>query len=1185
MDLSIFEYLPVSCDIDLSAPSSPTSQIFDIDDEIAQHDSDDDSSSVSDSDPVDQRVSPAVGDTEIVDFGTADQPRELRIGSDLSTDERDSLIQLLRAYLDVFAWSYEDMPGLDPSIVQHRLPLLPHARPVKQKLRRLHPRWSLQVKEEIQKQLSVGFLSVVEYPEWLANVVPVPKKDGKVRVCVDFRDLNKANLDGSRGHGEDVLHYRVGTYCYRVMPFGLKNAGATYQRAATTLFHDMMHRDVEVYVDDMIVKSRGRSDHLAALESERGIEVDPDKIRAILDMPAPRTERESVSAHLRGSRVLVVASSFGSYTRPSSTPILVVSDVALGCMLAQLDDSGKDRAIYYLSKRMLDYETRYVMIERYCLALVWATRRLRHYMTEYSVHLISKSIRGSIVAAYPHYQFLMPELLTMIFQTRMSQLTSLSGWRMYFDDLRLAFSDRHPATNNIVEYEACILGLETALELGIRQMEVFGDSNLVLRQIQGEWKTRDVKLSLIAYLELLVARFEDLRYTHLPRAQNQFADALATLASMIDIPVDATVRPLLIESRSAPAYCCLIDDVEPDDGLPWYHDIYHFLRLGVYPEAATAKDKRALRQLATRFVICGETLYRRSPDGMLLLCLDRTSADRILLVDHGDRLLPVCSDVPSVRYTEISFTCRPRAARTDFTMAIFQSGWVEAASYARLTSSGVASFIRSHIICRYGVPHELISDRGVHFRAEVDTLVQRYGIRHHRSSAYRPQTNGAVEAANKNIKRILRRMVETSRDWSEKLPFALWAYRTSFRTSTGATPYSLVYGMEAMLPVEIEMGSLRVALEQQIPEADWAQARFDQLNLLDERRLRAADHVRAYQRKMARAFKKRVKPRPLQIGDLVLKVIRGLIRDPRGKFRPNWSGPYFIRELTPEGAAWLMDLDGNRFSEPTNVDQLKRSDSVVFGLPGSFMDPHGLARSSLTGCSSRRGHDRYLTEPLRSTQPGPHFSTLGFHHASPSGRIFMDLRKVTCRDMIPCYLISDLSYISMPYWGIFRFGGSLWIFAEVTCSRIDDSMLSDLRPIIHFDAIQGHISIRMRFTDHEGVACLSLFGEMSMFDFILSGHSEEPLLSHSARFILFCVVVIPGWSCLWCPDFPRHISEGLHIRSVTRPIGVFSGHRDRSGTSDVILGILPSFSPGGDRSLTYPLQFPSLDRDMLYSSH
>ena len=177
--------------------------------------------------------------------------------------------------------------------------------------------------------------------------------------------------------------------------------------------------------------------------------------------------------------------------------------------------------------------------------------------------------------------------------------------------VHLAFSNQHPAMNNIVEYEACILGLETALELRIKQMEVFGDSNLVLRHIQSEWKTKDVKLKPYhAYLELLVGRFDDLRYTHLPRVQNQFVDALATLASMIDILADAIVHPLLIESRYAPAYCCLIDDTESDDDLPWYHDIYHFLRLGVYPEAATAKDKRALRQLATQFVICGETLYK-----------------------------------------------------------------------------------------------------------------------------------------------------------------------------------------------------------------------------------------------------------------------------------------------------------------------------------------------------------------------------------------------------------------------------------------------------------------------------------------------------------------------------------------------------------------------------------------------
>ena len=249
---------------------------------------------------------------------------------------------------------------------------------------------------------------------------------------------------------------------------------------------------------------------------------------------------------------------------------------------------------------------------------------------------------------------------------------------------------------------------------------------------------------------------------------------------------------------------------------------------------------------------------------------------------------------------------------------------MEATSYVGLTAAGVAKFIISHIIYRYGVPHELISDRGAHFRGEVDTLVQEYGIQHHRSSTYRPQTNGAVQAANTNIMRILRNMVETSRDWSKKLPFALWAYRTSFRTSTGATPFSLVYGMEVVLLVDIEMRSLRVALEQQISKIEWAQSRYDQLRLLNERRLRAADHVKTYQRKMTRAFKKRVKPMKFQKGDLVLKVLRGLINDPRGKFRPTWSGLYVIRDLTREGASWLTELDENQFMKPVNVDQLKK---------------------------------------------------------------------------------------------------------------------------------------------------------------------------------------------------------------------------------------------------------------------
>ena len=91
---------------------------------------------------------------------------------------------------------------------------------------------------------------------------------------------------------------------------------------------------------------------------------------------------------------------------------------------------------------------------------------------------------------------------------------------------------------------------------------------------------------------------------------------------MIDIPEGVVVRSLLVETRSVPTYYCLIDESGFDDGLPWYYDIYQFLRYGTYPKVMTAKDRRALRQLATRFMIHGETLYRRATNGVSLLCLD-----------------------------------------------------------------------------------------------------------------------------------------------------------------------------------------------------------------------------------------------------------------------------------------------------------------------------------------------------------------------------------------------------------------------------------------------------------------------------------------------------------------------------------------------------------------------------------
>src|SRR4030042_2914234 len=121
--------------------------------------------------------------------------------------------------------------------------------------------------------------------------------------------------------------------------------------------------------------------------------------------------------------------------------------------------------------------------------------------------------------------------------------------------------------------------------------------------------------------------------------------------------------------------------------------------------------------------------------------------------------------------------------------------------------------------------------------------------------------NGAVEAANKNIKKIVQKMVVIYKDWHEMLSFALHGYRTSVRTSTGATPFSLVYGMEAVLPVEVEIPSLRVLMEAKLTEAEWCQNIYDQLNLIEDKSMSALCHGQLYQKRMKQAFDKRVRPR------------------------------------------------------------------------------------------------------------------------------------------------------------------------------------------------------------------------------------------------------------------------------------------------------------------------------------
>jgi hypothetical protein len=261
------------------------------------------------------------------------------------------LVDFLRANAEMLAWSSSDMPGIPRDVAEHSLDIRAGARPVKQHLRRFDEEKRRAIGEEVHKLMAAGFIKEVFHPEWLANPMLVKKKGGKWRMCVDYTGLNKACpkvpyplpridqivdsttgcetlsfLDAYSGYHQIKMKESdqlatsfitpFGMYCYTTMPFGLRNAGATYQRCMNHVFGEHIGRTVEAYVDDIIVKTRKASDLLSDLEttlrclrakgvklnpekcvfgvprgmllgfivSERGIKANPEKIAAITNM-------------------------------------------------------------------------------------------------------------------------------------------------------------------------------------------------------------------------------------------------------------------------------------------------------------------------------------------------------------------------------------------------------------------------------------------------------------------------------------------------------------------------------------------------------------------------------------------------------------------------------------------------------------------------------------------------------------------------------------------------------------------------------------------------------------------------------------------------------------------------------------------------------------------------------------
>uniref|UniRef100_A0A2N9HEC3 RNA-directed DNA polymerase n=1 Tax=Fagus sylvatica TaxID=28930 RepID=A0A2N9HEC3_FAGSY len=723
----------------------------------------------------DPRIS-AKEELEVIDLSSDPNiQRPVSISTSLSASERTQLVALLKEYQDIFAWQYNEMPGIDPALVAHSLNVEPGAKPIVQPMRTFHPEIEAQISQEVQKLLSAGFIKPIQHPRWLSNIVPVKKKNGQIRCCVDFRDLNKACpkdefplpnmdllidsaaghamfsfMDGFSGYNQILMSPKdaektafrtpIGNFYYTVMPFGLKNAGATYQRTMTAMFHDMMHREIEDYVDDIVVKSKKREDHLTVLRRvfercrlyklrmnplkcafgvaagkflgflvhQRGIDVDPTRASAIASMKPPTTHKELKSflgklSYIRRfiPGLAAVTSSFAPLLKKGvpfrwslecqqafervqdimaklptvCAPIfgkplrlyLASNDQAIGALIAQEDNEGVEQPVYYVSRALKDAETRYSGAERSCLALIYASQRLRHYFLAHKVQLMTKShpIRSllqrpvltgrlaqwllqlsqyEIIAETPTAiksqaiadllaQFpgedsssISDEVPGEVNEVLMADVTDAT-WTLRFDGSSTAASSGagivlfrndgeaipksfkldFPCSNNVAEYEAYLTGLAVAWEMGIKHLKVVGDSNLIVCQARGEFSLKEPSLAPYrALAQKLEEKFVTFEIEHAQRNENRYADALATLGPITEL-LKKEFEELSLD--------------EEDWRMP--------LKAKLVSPVAAADFK----EIKDYTLISGE-LYRRLPGGILARCISIQEAKRKLVEIH-----------------------------------------------------------------------------------------------------------------------------------------------------------------------------------------------------------------------------------------------------------------------------------------------------------------------------------------------------------------------------------------------------------------------------------------------------------------------------------------------------------------------------------------------------------------------
>ncbi|GMP93460.1 hypothetical protein CsSME_00043281 [Camellia sinensis var. sinensis] len=403
----------------------------------------------------------------------------------------------------------------------------------------------------------------------------------------------------------------------------------------------------------------------------------------------------------------------------------------------------------------------------------------------------------------------------------------------------------------------------------------------------------------------------------------------------------------------------------------WRQVYIDYLKEGTLPESP--RDIAHLKRRARRYFLDQDKLYRRSIEGTPLRCLSKEESDLVLgraheiehqggarlfeqlihlgyywptmesdashhvkrcqtCQKHGNLIHAPAVDLHSIRtpwpFHTWAFdligpiSTSSKGYKWILAATELSTKWVEAIPLKNATGPVVANFIKENIICRFGVPNTILSDNGTPFiNKYVKSLLETYQVKHHKSTPYYPKGNGQAEATNKTLIRILSKMMdEFGGTWSEQLIVALWAYRTSKRKPTQATPYSLVYGSEAVLPIELETPSARMALASGMV----LEPRTTRLEALEEKHDRAAKVKERYHESIARAYNQTVVPRKFEEGDLVWKIVDPIMRgQPLPKFSPKWEGPYKVAQASSSGYYKLVRVEDGFRTGPLNAKFIK----------------------------------------------------------------------------------------------------------------------------------------------------------------------------------------------------------------------------------------------------------------------